>query len=572
MVLYACRESTQVTIRLTTDASCGGDGFQQAAVAVAEKAKLSGREPSALTEACQDGIPESDIGTIVVVPSGDDDAPFAVRVVAGIGVPAEACEAPDYVLRGDDAEAGRGCIVARRNLAFLPHTELELPIVLRKACLNIDCDGNQTCVGGTCVSAKVDPEDCTRPGGCTESDLVGGSGGTGGAGGAGAAGGVGGAGGSGGFGGAGGGGTGGVGGASSPVTGITVGDQFSCALVAGIPYCWGTNDRGSWGVGTVTFGATGPTEVMTSVSRPVRELTAGSAHLCARTDANEVWCAGDNTYLQVDANAGGGPNATPNQILSLGSASHVAAGANHTCAALANQVKCWGSNTNGQVKVPVSSDGVGVMEQPISAVQIAGGVRHTCAVTTNDTVACWGGSMFFQTGQGGGPAFSPAEVELPPNTDLQALAVAAGDQHSCAIDLGNAVQCWGESTQDGLHFGDDDVRMDRLARPNGVTDAEVISIGDAATCVVKTAGTLHCWGLFAGPLGIVAPAGFPALAQPIDIQAPSPVVDVVVGLDHACYFDVAGDVYCWGNNDDGQVDGVGGGFAYPPRQVEPVPP
>ena len=42
-ILYACREPTQVTVRLTTDAPCGGDGFREAAVAVASDEALPDR-------------------------------------------------------------------------------------------------------------------------------------------------------------------------------------------------------------------------------------------------------------------------------------------------------------------------------------------------------------------------------------------------------------------------------------------------------------------------------------------------------------------------------------------------
>jgi len=564
-MMYACRESTQVTIRLTTDASCGGDGFQQAAIAVAAKEKLSGREPSALTEACQDGDPESDIGTIVVVPSGDDDAPFAVRVVAGIGVPAEACMAPDYVLGDDDTEAGRGCIVARRNLAFLPHTELELPIVLRKECLNVDCSADQTCVSGTCVSAKVDPDKCNEPGGCTEDDLRGGSGGVGGggAGGFGATGGLGGA-----------GGIGGTGG-SGQVTALTIGESFSCALVGTTPYCWGLNESGAWGTGSQPGTATGPTEAMTGEPLPglVVELAAGAAHLCVLTDNGSVLCAGDNTFGQLGT---AGASSTSPTVAVAKFAQHVGAGARHTCARLVGgqpQVTCWGANESGQVTLPPTLT-AGPSQQLGDAERISGGVRHTCVVEAAGTVSCWGDSTYFQVGTGNSAPVPPTTIQLQAGAgDLQATSVSAGDTHSCAIDTGGGVLCWGVETNLTQPFGNGPavVSGDPTAAPNNVIQAEVISTGSNATCVVQQGGLLRCWGVFAGGLDISGSGNANAVQpSPVEIQVENDVVDVAVGADHACYLDELGQVFCWGNNSKGQVIGSGSGVVFPPEQI-PLP-
>ena len=78
-------------------------------------------------------VPErlrTDIGTFVVVPNqgnGSSES-FAVLVVTGDG---------DSNCR---AAAGYpGCIVARRELSFLPHTPLTLPIAMDKACVNVTC-------------------------------------------------------------------------------------------------------------------------------------------------------------------------------------------------------------------------------------------------------------------------------------------------------------------------------------------------------------------------------------------------------------------------------------------------
>ena len=111
------------------------------------------------------------VGSVVLVPSGDDDAPFGVRIVAGVGISADECPAPDYVLDDEATAEGKGCIVSRRVLSFLPQTPLNLPVVLRKSCLNVPCSQTQTCVNGVCRDARVDPEVCATDEGCGEDSL-----------------------------------------------------------------------------------------------------------------------------------------------------------------------------------------------------------------------------------------------------------------------------------------------------------------------------------------------------------------------------------------------------------------
>jgi hypothetical protein len=48
-----------------------------------------------------------------------------------------------------------GCIVAKREINFLPHTELRMRVDLRYACKGKVCPDDQTCVKGACVPART---------------------------------------------------------------------------------------------------------------------------------------------------------------------------------------------------------------------------------------------------------------------------------------------------------------------------------------------------------------------------------------------------------------------------------
>ena len=86
---------------------------------------------------------------------------------------------------------------------------------------------------------------------------------------------------------------------AAPASGIASGGAHSCAiLLDGTVDCWGANDEGQLGQ---------PDDVGPSSSAPVRvpgltqvrQLSAGSAHTCARRDDGTVWCWGSNTTGQL---------------------------------------------------------------------------------------------------------------------------------------------------------------------------------------------------------------------------------------------------------------------------------
>ncbi len=167
-----CEAPTEVTLVLTTDVSCATLKTQGTTITVGSADELEDKAPVAGSDDCfpsDSGVGAiSTIGTFVVVPSGGRSEAFAVRIVSGVVRAAIDCaqgggQAPDYT----------GCIVARRELSFVPHTPLTLPIVMRQDCVSIPCAAQQTCVNGVCVSENVpDPARCTTGGACSEITLL----------------------------------------------------------------------------------------------------------------------------------------------------------------------------------------------------------------------------------------------------------------------------------------------------------------------------------------------------------------------------------------------------------------
>ncbi len=161
----SCLAPTEVTLVLTTDVPCSTVAANGGtSITVGTDGDVETKSPVTITTNC-DSSSGSDnaIGTLVVVPSGGSNDSFAVRIVTGVQSNVSECNA---------ASSYKGCIVARRDLAFVPHTPLTLPIAMRMDCVNVDCTSTQTCVDGICKDDRIaSPASCIGEG-CGELTLA----------------------------------------------------------------------------------------------------------------------------------------------------------------------------------------------------------------------------------------------------------------------------------------------------------------------------------------------------------------------------------------------------------------
>jgi hypothetical protein len=158
----SCRDPTEVTLVLTTDVPCGM--LNETAIILGHGSDVETKQPVTVTSLCDaSGTGDHAIGTFVVLPNstGSGEA-FAVRIVAAVQKKTN----QDCV----KSDGYAGCIIARRELTFVPHTPLTLPIALRLDCEGVGCASGETCVQGTCKSdVVIDPPRCA--GGCSEQTL-----------------------------------------------------------------------------------------------------------------------------------------------------------------------------------------------------------------------------------------------------------------------------------------------------------------------------------------------------------------------------------------------------------------
>jgi alpha-tubulin suppressor-like RCC1 family protein len=195
-------------------------------------------------------------------------------------------------------------------------------------------------------------------------------------------------------------GTPGAGWAATPV--VVAGSRHTCALTSGgAVKCWGYNATGQLGDGTRGTNRLTPVDVA-GLASGVVAIAAGDFHSCKLTSGGAVKCWGRNDDGRLGDGTVRTMRLTPVDVVGLASGVvAIAAGALHTCALTSGgAVKCWGRNDDGRL-----GDGtVRTMRlAPVDVVGLASGVAaisagysHTCALTSGGAAKCWGA---YESGQ-----------------------------------------------------------------------------------------------------------------------------------------------------------------------------
>jgi alpha-tubulin suppressor-like RCC1 family protein len=191
-------------------------------------------------------------------------------------------------------------------------------------------------------------------------------------------------------------------------------------------------------------------------------------------------------------------------------------------------------------------------------VEIASGGSHTCVRLRNGRVLCWGSNSAHQLGNPMPDPSAPVTPVLKEDGSplIGVTALTAGSSHTCALELGAGVWCWGANAQGQLASGMTGPSSPRpLFRP--LADVTSLRTRNSHTCALERDGSLLCWGL--GVDGELGDGGQANRATPVPVRIESGrVLAVGTGFTHTCaVVDVAGTVYCWGGNGNGQL-GVGG--------------
>ena len=186
------------------------------------------------------------------------------------------------------------------------------------------------------------------------------------------------------------------------------------------------------------------------------DVVAGGSFSCAIDGHGALFCWGDDHFGEL----GVGRAVTrfaPVPVAGVSDAVDLAAGAGHTCVVSAppggpGTVSCWGANQAGQLGDATSVDRASAkpVKGGFDAVKVAAGMAHTCAIADGGALLCWGRGHSGQLG-----TIRTVDTPTPAEVPITGLAasVAAGDAHTCVAFTDGSAACWGANADGQLGDG-----------------------------------------------------------------------------------------------------------------------
>ncbi len=293
---------------------------------------------------------------------------------------------------------------------------------------------------------------------------------------------------------------------TSGVQNVSAGVNHTCALTTGGGVqCWGANNAGQLGDGTTTNHML--PAVVSGLASGVKAIAAGYYHTCALLTSGGVKCWGVNDHGQLGDGTITISRTIPVAVSGLTSGVQtIAVGADHACAVTASGgLKCWGRGDSGQVG---DSTYTASRTTPVDVTGLTSGILavttgrfHSCALTTSGGTKCWGSNYYGQLGDGttNGRA-TPGDVS---GLTSGVLAITAGGYHNCAVTTGGGLKCWGFNNFSEIGDGTNTDRTTPVVVSGLTSGVQKITAGYGHTCALMTSGGIKCWGLnTSGQLGI----------------------------------------------------------------------
>jgi hypothetical protein len=199
------------------------------------------------------------------------------------------------------------------------------------------------------------------------------------------------------------------------------------------------------------------------------------------------------------------------------------------------------------------------------AISVAQG-DHACALKWDGTAYCWGQGEHGQLGvsvardcveiftsqsppdKPWGCSKVPVQVQCP-GAACNFIAISAGNQHTCAIDVDQHAWCWGSNIMGEIGNGLDDPTQFGSPVPQRVLGGHTFTAISAAlhfTCGLTTSHEVWCWGHNRNSIIPTSSSTIERLPVRVNLLVPASTVDV--GFTHVCAQGTQGRLYCWGSN------------------------
>jgi alpha-tubulin suppressor-like RCC1 family protein len=349
---------------------------------------------------------------------------------------------------------------------------------------------------------------------------------------------------------------------------VSAGNHTCAIKTDGTLWCWGWDGGGQLGNGAVTDDQDSPDQEATAAT-DWATVSAGYEHTCAIKTDGTLWCWGSDWDGRLGNGADGDQDSPDQESTAATDWASVSAGPGHTCAIKTDgTLWCWGGDWGGRLGNGADGNQDSPDQESTAATDwatVSAGTDHTCAIKTDGTVWCWGYDGHGRLGNGADGDQDSPDQESTAATDW--ATVSAGREHTCAIKTDGTLWCWGSDGDGRLGNGADGAQNSPDQESTAATDWATVSAGYSHTCAIKTNGTLWCWGRDAD--GALGNGGLTGNQQSPSQEstAASNWASVVTGDNYTCALKTNGTIWCWGDDDQGQLgNGAESGAQISPMQ------
>ena len=210
-------------------------------------------------------------------------------------------------------------------------------------------------------------------------------------------------------------------------------------------------------------------------------------------------------------------------------------------------------NTHSGLNLPGSTVG-----SIYSHTALGASYNYTCVVTDNNQVRCWGTGYLGNSAGPWAPEHTPVGVNQRDSTECclsDVTEISPDGEHTCALTNGS-VKCWGVDTNGPI--GHNHISCGGACnQPHGpaVVSASMVTIvtGFHHTCGIADDSTLYCWG--DNEYGQLGTGDNSRRVAPTQILLPSgrTPVSVNAGGNATCVILDNGSGMCWGQNIHGHL-------------------
>ncbi|MDQ1122837.1 Ig-like domain-containing protein [Microbacterium trichothecenolyticum] len=296
-----------------------------------------------------------------------------------------------------------------------------------------------------------------------------------------------------------------------------------------------------------------PTQGLTLLPSPVKQLVGGDASLAALLQDGTVWTAGDNGYGQLGDGSGVSSRNAWGKVPGLSGVTQLAAGRNHFFALMADKtLRAWGPNWYGNLGDGTATD----RPTPVAVanlsnvVQIASGSWNGYALLADGTVWGWGENSWGGAVGNNSSTDQYTAVRVQGLNNVTVTQVTGGGASGYALLSDGSVRAWGYNGNGRLGDNTTTDRWTAVTVP-GLSGVKQVSGSSDAVYALLTDGTVKAWGK--NDSGQVGDGSTTDRWTPVSVTGLANVSVISGGAASAYALLADGTVKAWGSNSIGAL-------------------